>query len=181
MSEIEKKSSHIPRKFNSEIYVDSKDRWIFRGNRIVQKEVLTYFRKNLREDDLGIFIDNHFGEFSENGYLELDGYPIHLTSCKEDGDTLFFLSETEESFSINDLIFATDADGCLFARTSITKRLKFRPDRNCLSDLSAYLEEEQGKMEIRFQNRVIPIPSSQETPKVTLPTELKEVISQKNQ
>ncbi|AOP33515.1 hypothetical protein A0128_06450 [Leptospira tipperaryensis] len=173
---IEKKQNS-PRRFNSEIYVDSEDRWVFNGNRIIQKEVLTYFRKNLREDEFGIFIDNRFGELSENGYVELDGYPIHLTSCKESGSTLVFLSESEITFSLRELVFALDVDGCLFARTSKNQKLKFRPDRNCLSDLSPFLEETENGIEIRFQGERISIPESGESPRVSVPIEFSSPIS----
>ncbi|AYV57053.1 hypothetical protein CH370_02305 [Leptospira kmetyi] len=171
-------SSHSPRKFNSEIFVDAEDRWIFRGNRIDQKEVLSYFRQNLKEDDLGIFIDNRFGELTENGYLELEGYPIHLIACRETEDTLVFLSESETSYSLRELLFALDADGCLFAKTKYYKKLKFRPDRNCLSDLSPYLEETENGTEIRFRGETIAIPESGESPKVPLPVEFRAVPSQ---
>ncbi|TGL97394.1 hypothetical protein EHQ76_14765 [Leptospira barantonii] len=170
--------SNSPRKFNSEIFVDSEDRWIFRGNRIDQKEVLSYFRQNLKEDEIGIYIDNRFGEFIENGYLELDGYPIHLVSCKETENTLVFLSESETSYSLHELIFALDKDGCLFARTTHYKKLKFRPDRNCLSDLSPYLEETKNGTEIRFRDEKIEIPESGESPRVPLPAEFSAVIQE---
>ncbi|EMJ90510.1 hypothetical protein [Leptospira alstonii] len=160
-----------PRRFNSEIFVDSEDRWIFQGNRIDQKGILSYFRQNLREDQFGIYIDNRFGELTENGYLELEGYPIHLTACKESEDTLFFLAESEVVYSLNDLIFALDKDGCLFARTANHKKLKFRPDRNCLSDLSPFLEETKEGTEIRFHDKKILISESGESPRVALPGE----------
>lgn len=111
-------SDQRPRRFNSEIFVDSEDRWIFQGNRIDQKEILAYFRQNLREDELGIYIDNRFGEWTENGYLELEGYPIHLIECKESEGTLFFLAESDRSYALKDLMFAIDINGCLFARTA---------------------------------------------------------------
>ncbi|MBM9500217.1 hypothetical protein JWG44_08140 [Leptospira sp. 201903071] len=174
---MSEKSQNSPRRFNSEIYVDSEDRWIFNGNRIVQKEVLNYFRKNLREDEFGIFIDNRFGELSENGYLELDGYPIHLTSCKESDHTLVFLSESDVSFSLENLFFALDTKGFLFARTAENHKLKFRPDRNCLSDLSVFLEETKNGIEIHFHGKRIPIPDSGESPKVPVPIEFRSPIS----
>ncbi|MBM9576504.1 hypothetical protein JWG45_04980 [Leptospira sp. 201903070] len=174
---MNEKSKNPPRRFNSEIYVDSEDRWIFNGNRIIQKEVLNYFRKNLREDEFGIFIDNRFGELSENGYLELEGYPIHLTSCKKSGGTLVFLSETEVIFSLGELSFALDVNGCLFARTANNRKLKFRPDRNCLSDLSVFLEETKDGIEIHFQGVRIAIPDSGESPKVPIPIEFSSSLS----
>ncbi|RHX85671.1 hypothetical protein [Leptospira stimsonii] len=174
MSELEKKS---PRRFNSEIYVDAEDRWIFNGNRIIQKEVLTYFRKNLREDEFGVYIDNRFGELSENGYVELNGYPIHLTSCREVDGTLVFHSEADLNFSLKNLSFFLDAKGCLFARTGLNQKLKFRPDRNCLSDLSPFLEESENGFEICFQGEKIRIPDSGETPHVPIPIEFISQIS----
>ncbi|RHX86149.1 hypothetical protein [Leptospira stimsonii] len=174
MSELEKKS---PRRFNSEIYVDAEDRWIFNGNRIIQKEVLSYFRKNLHEDEFGVFIDNRFGELSENGYVELNGYPIHLTSCREVDGTLVFLSESDTVFSLKDLLFFLDAEGCLFARTSKNHKLKFRPDRNCLSELSPFLEESENGFEIHFRGEKIAIPDSGESPRVPVPVEFRSPIS----
>ncbi|AVQ11796.1 Uncharacterized protein XB16_1464 [Leptospira santarosai] len=173
-------SDQRPRRFNSEIFVDSEDRWIFQGNRIDQKEILAYFRQNLREDELGIYIDNRFGEWAENGYLELEGYPIHLIECKESEGTLFFLSESDRSYTLKDLIFAIDINGCLFARTANHKKLKFRPDRNCLSDLSPFLEESKDGIEIRFVDEKILIPESYESPRVPLPAEFNSSFSRKN-
>ncbi|EMY78260.1 hypothetical protein LEP1GSC060_0346 [Leptospira weilii serovar Ranarum str. ICFT] len=177
---MESKNPNSPRRFNSEIFVDSQDRWIFQGNRIDQQGILSYFRQNLREDRLGIYIDNRFGELTENGYLELEGYPIHLTACKESEGTLFFLAESEVTYSLNDLIFALDKDGCLFARTANHKKLKFRPDRNCLSDLSPFLEETKEGTEIRFHDNKILIPESGESPRVDLPGEFNFANIQKN-
>ncbi|EKO78925.1 hypothetical protein QMM42_06515 [Leptospira santarosai] len=173
-------SDQRPRRFNSEIFVDSEDRWIFQGNRIDQKEILAYFRQNLREDELGIYIDNRFGEWTENGYLELEGYPIHLIECKESEGTLFFLAESDRSYALKDLMFAIDINGCLFARTANHKKLKFRPDRNCLSDLSPFLEESKDGIEIRFFEEKILIPESYESPRVSLPAEFNSSFSRKN-
>ncbi|MDI7230505.1 hypothetical protein QMM87_17910 [Leptospira santarosai] len=173
-------SDQRPRRFNSEIFVDSEDCWIFQGNRIDQKEILAYFRQNLREDELGIYIDNRFGEWTENGYLELEGYPIHLIECKESEGTLFFLAESDRSYTLKDLIFAIDINGCLFARTANHKKLKFRPDRNCLSDLSPFLEESKNGIEIRFFEEKILIPESYESPRVSLPTEFNSAFFREN-
>ncbi|MDV6234707.1 hypothetical protein CH379_003565 [Leptospira ellisii] len=158
-----------PRRFDSEIFVDTEDRWIFRGNRIDQKEVLSYFRKNLKEDEAGVYIDNRFGDLSENGYVTIQGYPIHLTACRERENTLFFLAESDESFPLETLRFALDANGCLFARAKDKHKIKFRPDRNCLSDLSSFLEETAAGTEIRFRGTSIPIFESGESPEVPLP------------
>ncbi|AXR68335.1 hypothetical protein [Leptospira mayottensis] len=169
-----------PRRFNSEIFVDSQDRWIFQENRIDQKEILSYFRQNLHEDEFGIYIDNRFGELTENGYLELEGYPIHLIACKESEGTLFFLAESDNSYTLKDLIFAIDINGCLFARTVNHKKLKFRPDRNCLSDLSPFLEETKDGIEIQFYDEKILIPESRESPRVSLPMEFNSIFSREN-
>ncbi|EMK08961.1 MULTISPECIES: hypothetical protein [Leptospira] len=176
----DRNDSHPPRRFNSGIFVDSEDRWIFQGNRIDQKEILAYFRQNLREDELGIYIDNRFGELTENGYLELEGYPIHLIACKESEGTLCFLAESDTSYALKDLIFAIDVNGCLFARSVNHKKLKFRPDRNCLSDLSPFLEETKDGIELRFYDKKILIPESYESPRVSLPAEFNSIFSREN-
>ncbi|TGK31073.1 hypothetical protein EHQ12_03245 [Leptospira gomenensis] len=169
MKSSSEKKNVSPRKFDSEIIVDAQDRWIFRGNRIDQKEVLSYFRKNLKEDESGVYIDNRFGDLAENGYVRIQGYPIHLTACILSSETLYFLSESDESFPLELLDFALDENGCLFARIRDKKKIKFRLDRNCLSDLSPFLEETSEGVEIRFGETTVPIFESGESPEVPLP------------
>ena len=45
-----------PRKFDSEIRISQSGDWIFRGQKITQENVLEFFKKNIIEDEFGIYI-----------------------------------------------------------------------------------------------------------------------------
>ncbi|TGL59010.1 hypothetical protein [Leptospira sarikeiensis] len=161
----------MARRLDSEIKVLPNGDWIFRDSKIEQKDVLEYFRKNLKEAEDGIYIDNQYGEFSENGYLELLGYPLNLIRVWEKDGEFYFLSDSGEELSISSLEIAADSDGELFARKKGNTLLKYKLARNVSSVLSEYFSESPQGLKLVWNNREIPIIETGETPNVSLPSE----------
>ncbi len=132
----------MPRKFDSEITIDSFDRWIFRGNEITHPSILRYFRENLKENSHGVYIENVFGELSENGYLSISGYPCHITNILEqDGEILFTSDDGRVTLESQWEIFQSP-DGNVFALDPERPKILFRFDWNAATSLANYLEEE---------------------------------------
>ncbi|EMJ98621.1 MULTISPECIES: hypothetical protein [unclassified Leptospira] len=159
------------RRLDSEIKVLPNGDWIFREAKIEQKDVLEYFRKNLKEAEDGIYIDNQYGEFSENGYLELFGYPLNLIRIWEKDGELFFLSDSGEELPLSSLQIAADSEGELFAKKKDHLFLKYKIARNVSSTLSEYLSESPQGLKLVLQTGEIPILETNENPKVSLPPE----------
>ncbi|MGJ4789577.1 hypothetical protein [Leptospira koniambonensis] len=161
----------MARRLDSEIKVLPNGDWIFREAKIEQKDILEYFRKNLREAEDGIYIDNQYGEFSENGYLELFGYPLNLIRVWEKDGEFYFLSDSGEELPLSSLQIAADSEGELFARKKDHLFLKYKIARNVSSTLSEYLSESSQGLKLVFSNREISILETGENPNVSLPKE----------
>lgn len=161
------------KRLNSEIKVLPNGDWIFRDAKIEQKDVLEYFRKNLKEAEDGIYIDNQYGEFSENGYLELFGYPLNLIRMWEKDGEFYFLSDSGEELSLSSLQIAADSEGELFARKKDHLFLKYKIARNVSSTLSEYLSESDQGLKLVWKDKEIPILETNEDPKVSLPSEFR--------
>ncbi|TGL32620.1 hypothetical protein EHQ52_15170 [Leptospira koniambonensis] len=161
----------MARRLDSEIKVLPNGDWIFREAKIEQKDILEYFRKNLREAEDGIYIDNQYGEFSENGYLELFGYPLNLIRVWEKDGEFYFLSDSGEELPLSSLQIAADSVGELFARKKDHLFLKYKIARNVSSTLSEYLSESSQGLKLVFSNREISILETGENPNVSLPKE----------
>ncbi|EIE00182.1 hypothetical protein [Leptospira licerasiae] len=161
----------MARRLDSEIKVLPNGDWIFREAKIEQKDILEYFRKNLKEAEDGIYIDNQYGEFSENGYLELFGYPLNLIRIWDKDGEFYFLSDSGEELPLSSLQIAADSEGELFARKKDHLFLKYKIARNVSSILSEYLSESPQGLKLVFQNREVPILETGEHPNVSLPKE----------
>lgn len=161
----------MARRLNSEIKVLPNGDWIFREAKIEQKDILEYFRKNLKEAEDGIYIDNQYGEFSENGYLELFGYPLNLIRVWEKEGELYFLSDSGEELPLASLQIAADSEGELFARKKGNTFLKYKLARNVSSVLSEHLSESAHGLKLVFPNREISVLETGEHPNVSLPKE----------
>ncbi|MCB1179359.1 MAG: hypothetical protein KDK36_17390, partial [Leptospiraceae bacterium] len=122
--------SKPPRIFDSEIIVNENNRWFFRGNEIIQENVLEFFKKSLFEDDKGIYIHNTHGELSEQGYITSFGFPLKIINWiqNEDGKMYFVLDsgETIEPIEIN---FYYDSSEKLFCMRKKDKYIKINFNR----------------------------------------------------
>lgn len=148
----------MARKFDSEITVTANDKWIFRGDEITQGDILSYFRKNIRQDENGVYIDNRFGELEEHGYINLEGYPLHIKSISEEGGNLYFLTDSEMSFGLNDLTISMDENGQVYAFEPDKDKILYRFSRSAGGELAERTQErEDGNFEIEFHGRTIPI------------------------
>ncbi|PJZ69200.1 hypothetical protein CH373_14825 [Leptospira perolatii] len=163
----------MARRLDSEIKILPNGDWCFRGSNIEQKDILEYFRKSLREASDGVYISNEFGELSEKGYLELNGYASFLTSFEEvDGD-LVFTSDAGIKFKRSDLEIAADREGVLYAKEIGSKFLKYRLARNVISALSDYIEETKDGLILKTEKAKVKILETSEGPEVPLPVEFR--------
>jgi hypothetical protein len=147
----------MARKFDSEIYISQEDIWIFRGKEIFQEEILKYFRKNLREDESGVYIDNRFGELAENGYVKIDGFPLHIIHVAEDGGDLFFSTDSDRTFVLENLDFYQSDKGEFFCKEKGKEKILYRFSRQASVQLSDFLEETEDGYKISFASHFIPL------------------------
>lgn len=148
----------MARKFDSEITVTVNDKWIFRGDEITQHDILSYFRKNIKQDETGVYIDNRFGELVEHGYINLEGFPLHIKSITEEEENLYFLTDTDVSFGLNDLTISMDENGQVYAFEPDKDKILYRFSRSAGGELAERIKEkEDGSFEIEFKGRRIPI------------------------
>ncbi|TGN21084.1 hypothetical protein [Leptospira idonii] len=139
---MDSQTQSSPRKFDSEIRIDQKDRWIFRGNEITQQEILKYFRQNLHQNDAGVYIENAFGLLRENGYLEITGFPCHVLQVKQENGELQFLTDDEKLHDLSNFEIYHTLDDSLIGISSFQDKIKYRFTWTAASDLSEFLEEE---------------------------------------
>ncbi|PJZ65678.1 hypothetical protein EHQ27_01970 [Leptospira wolffii] len=163
----------MARRLDSEIKVMENGDWIFRGSPIEQKDILEYFRKNLKESEDGVFIDNHFGEFSENGYLEIFGYPLNLIRVREEEGELYFLSDAGEEIPLDFLDLEADKEGELYAKKKNHKLLKYKLARNVATSLSEFIQDSPAGMRLKTSQHEFLIPETNRGPEVSLPVEFR--------
>jgi len=140
----------MARIFDSEIKIDSYDRWFFRGNEITQGEILKYFRQNLRQSDQGVYIHNQFGELVENGYLHIEGFPAHIIHVKFEGGLGYLQTDAGEWIPETDWEIFRSRDDSIFVTKSVEDKIRYRFDWNAASVLSQYLYEEGEAVYIQF-------------------------------
>lgn len=163
----------MARRLDSEIKVLENGDWVFRGAPIHQKDILEYFRKNLKESDDGIFIDNRYGDFTENGYLETFGYPLNFIRIREENGELFFLSDAGEELPLSFLDLYSDVQGELFAQKKGQRFIKYKLARNVSTSLSEYIEDSQEGLRLKTAQHEFLIPQSKVGPDVSLPPEFR--------
>ena len=142
------------RVFDSEIIIDEKSRWYFRGNEITLDSVLSYFKENLDEDENGIFILNTYGELSEKGYVSCMGYPLKFIDYQIESGQLFLLGDNKQKFSLQDLQLHADLEEKIFFKKKGQKYLKYSLNRDTHSKISEYIEEENGNYFLKYANHV---------------------------
>ncbi|TGK00937.1 hypothetical protein EHO59_13540 [Leptospira semungkisensis] len=167
----------MARRLNSEIKVTPNGDWVFRGSHIEQKDILEYFRKNLKDAKDGIYIDNEYGQFSEEGYLELFGYALNLIRVWEKDGELFFLADSGEELALSSLEIAADRDSELFARKKDQVFLKYKIARNVSTVLGDYILESDEGLKLKIGQKEILIPETKEGPEVSLPEEFQGKLS----
>ncbi|WCL48723.1 hypothetical protein [Leptospira sp. GIMC2001] len=160
----------MTRKFDSEIMVNSSDKWIFRGNEIHQEDILNYFRKNLKQDSIGVYIDNRFGELAENGYVLLQGYPYHVTTIIEENNELIFETDRGIKLNIDDVQLFRNQEGNIVGHKNEEDKILFRFSINASTKLSEWLEEDGDEYKIQFQNRSVPLPEFKNSIEISLPS-----------
>lgn len=139
--------------FNSEIIIDSQNRWFYKGNEIVHPNVLDFFKENLQEDEKGIFIQNVYGSFSEKGYLECRGFPVFFFQVWEEDTTLKFEGNNKKIFLASELNFFYDDKERLFAIPKEQKFIKYGFSKNVLNQISNWLQvDENGEYKIIYKN-----------------------------
>ena len=128
------------RKFVTNIVVEKDEVWLFEGKIIEKIEILQYFKKNLFEDDKGIFIKNQMKEKIEYGYITVKGYPLFIKDF--DNKDFYLISETGENLQVTDVNFFLDIENKLFVMKKPHRFLKYKITIPCLMKLSDFLIKE---------------------------------------
>ncbi|GBF50714.1 hypothetical protein LPTSP4_22410 [Leptospira ryugenii] len=156
-----------PRKFDSEIKIDPYDRWIFRGNEITKEEILRYFRENLHQTEEAVYIQNVFGNLSEHGFLEIQGYPCHVLHLEIEGEELLLYCDDGKQFRFPDFEIYQTKEGALMGIHSSQPLVKYRFTWNAAKELGDILEESNDsiyfkfgeiKMELPIYEGEVPVP-----------------------
>jgi hypothetical protein len=148
------------RVFDSEIIIESNSRWYFRGNEITLANVLDYFKKNLHEDERGIYIWNTQGDLVEKGYVLCKGFPLQLINWyrNEDG-ILYYLADNGESILPEELNFYYDKEERIFCQKKNAEFLKMSFNRGFHSYISELLEESDGEYYVLIEGKKFPVNS----------------------
>ena len=141
----------MARKFDSEIRIDKKGNWFFRGQEITQENVLNFFKKNLKEDELGVYIENHYGGLTEHGYLESYSILLKIKSILEK-ETLYFVSEVDEVIKLTDINIYHDTNELLFIRKKSQLKIRYILGLDAISTLSKYLDQIDNLYSVNYNS-----------------------------
>ena len=158
-----------PRKFDSEIRITQNGKWIFRGQEITQDNVLDFFKKNIREDNLGIYITNTYAELTEHGYLEADTIFLKIINSTEKDNTIYLQGEDDSTTPLFDFHFYSDSDEKIFCMRKSDNFIKFTFNRQMHSFISNLITEDNGSYLIKVQDKTIPVLPYIKPIKVNLP------------
>ncbi len=131
----------MARKFDSEIKIDTLGKWYYKGSEITQEDVLSFFKKSLREDEKGLYIENSYAELVEHGYIEAKYFPLFISDYKIENQEIFFGLENSTPTRIDAFDFYQDEQDRLFCRLKNSKFLKYGFNSDTLQFLSKYLTE----------------------------------------
>lgn len=146
-----------PRKFDSEISITDSGKWLFRGQEITQENVLGFFKKNVREDDLGIYITNTYAELTEHGYLEAQTFFLKIIDSIEKDNIIYLIGEDETTTSIHDFNFYSDSDEKIFCMRKSDQFIKFSFNRQMHSYISNLMIEESSHYFLKVAGKKIPV------------------------
>ena len=93
-----------PREEFTHINVRSNGQWYNDDKLIINENVLTYFKSNLKRDDKGIYVHNTFGEFSEKGYIQVKGPIVNVIEITNQS----FILENGQALSRKEVILVLD-------------------------------------------------------------------------
>ena len=101
-----------------DLLINENDEWIFENNKIINDEILKYFKKNLKKDDTGFYIENIFGEKLETAYLkEVKGFPLQIKNVfdiNKNEKKLKVLIETGIQIEISFSDIKIKNDNCIY-------------------------------------------------------------------
>lgn len=109
--------AETPRYVISDVVVDRHGDWYSGKVKIQNKQILTFFKKNLFIDANGMFIYNEFGGFSEKAYIKVRGPILKVTKIWNEK----FILDNEESISIKARDLVQDSEERLYI---VVDRLK---------------------------------------------------------
>lgn len=146
-----------PRKFDSEIKISPSGDWIFRGQKITQENVLEFFKKNVIEDEFGIYIRNSYAELIEHGYLEAKCIFLKIINLIVEDNIIYLIAEDESKTPIKNFYFYSDHEEKIFCMRISDRFIKFSFNRQMHSFISNLMIEESGKYFLQLENSKIPI------------------------
>jgi hypothetical protein len=156
--------------FNSEITIDESNRWYFRGQEIIHVFVLDFFRKNLFEDEKGIYILNSYGQFSEKGYVECYGFPLFFISWViDENNHLAFRSNGGQDYSLQELNFYFDEKERIFSIPEGKKFTKIGFSKAVLNFLAEYMNEKDDEYFLEFPEHQKPISKFEDQFEIMVP------------
>jgi hypothetical protein len=141
------------RKFNSEITIDSQRRWFYRGQEIVQKKVLDFFKEQLFEDEQGVFILNQHKNFTEYGYVEVFSPPLSILEYEPTAETIYFLSDGRDNpIRLENLGFFWDENDTVYCQLATANFLTYFVHRKVLAYLSNFFVEENDGVSLVYHS-----------------------------
>ncbi|MBP9888129.1 MAG: hypothetical protein KBF93_17650 [Leptospiraceae bacterium] len=146
-----------PRKFDSEIRISQSGDWIFRGQKITQENVLEFFKKNIIEDEFGIYIRNSYAELVEHGYIGAKCIFLKIINSIVEDNIIYLIAEDESKTPIQDFYFYSDHEEKIFCMRKSDQFIKFNFNRHMHNFISNLMMEESGKYFLQLENSKIPI------------------------
>jgi len=160
-----------PRKFDSEIRISQSGDWIFRGQKITQENILEFFKKNVLEDEFGIYIRNSYAELIEHGYLEAKSIFLKIINSIVEDNIIYLIAENESKTPIQDFYFYSDNEEKIFCMRKSDRFIKFSFNRQMHNFISNLMIEDNDKYFLQLEDTRIPIlpfdkPIDVEIPKI---------------
>lgn len=88
--------SFPPREEFTDIRVAPDGTWYAKGGRkIINRDILRYFKRGLNRDEKGIYIYNEFGPFREKGYIKIEGPPVLVSDFDCDTKKIYLDNDDE--------------------------------------------------------------------------------------
>lgn len=159
----------MARKFDSEIKIDKSGTWFFRGNEITQTDVLKHFKKNILEDEIGIYIENKYMELVEHGYVEAKFPVLQITNYLEQDGKILLGIEEKSFFEISEFDFYMDENEMVTTKLKNSKFLIYSFRKEVLQFLSENFSEEENEFLIHYNSEIIKIEKTKNSYFVEIP------------
>ncbi len=155
MKEPETKKLIIVPREEAVFWMDKNGTWYNEHGKFEHPRIIRYFNPAIKKDENGYYVHQSTGECEEKVYFPHEDTAIFVVDIIMDGRDLRLILNTAEKTTLEQGEIFIESDH-LYLQTP-DHRIKF--SSHALVKISKFMEEENGKISIRINEKIYPVRS----------------------